>query len=329
MSDTKSRQAKKGRLLALREFFYKHTDENHPVTTQQLIEEMKKRGYSGNRKTIRDDIDMLNSFGIDIIIQVSRNNSFFMGFREFELSELKLLVDAVSSARFISASKSDKLINKLTELTSEFERNQLIPRIYTNDRVKTSNSQIFYVIDKLIDAVRQRKKVRFRYIEFDANKRKILRNNGEVYVNSPYGCLWSEEFYYLVGHSEKHSKVVTFRVDRIVDLEIMEESVTPEPEGFKMSDYARVIIEMFDGKRQVVELECDNHLMKYVIDRFGEEVQTEPISGDTFKATVTVSASKTFYSWCFRFAGQMRILSPESVKREYCEMARKVMEGAG
>ncbi len=326
MSDDKAKQDKKGRLLALREFLYKHTDESHPVSTQDLIDEMTRQGYPGNRKTIKDDIDVLNKFGMDIITNVSRGNSFYVGSREFEIPELKLLVDAVSSSRFISAAKSEQLIDKLSALASEYEKEQIAPRIFTGDRIKANNPQLYYVVDMLIQAVQSKKKVRFQYGEYDADKHRILRNDGEIYINSPYGCLWNDDFYYLVGYSEKHEKVVTFRVDRIVDLEILTDDIVPEPADFNMADYAQIVIEMFDGEPQEVELLCDNELMKSVIDKFGENIKTERVSDDQFKATVNVSTSKTFYAWCFRFAGQMNIVGPENVKQEYKDMARRVIE---
>lgn len=323
MSEEKN---KKGRLLALQQYFYQYTDEAHPASTAELIAAMEKQGYKANRKTIKDDIDILVAFDIDIVTNVSKGNSFFMGTRQFEVPELKLLVDAVSSSRFISAGKSENLINKISSLGSVYQKEQIVPRIYTADRIKTDNPQLYYVIDKLIEAVQTKRQVRFQYTEYDADKNKILRNDGEIYVNSPYGCLWNDDFYYLVGYSEKHEKVVTFRVDRIIELEILDEPAWPEPENFMMADYARKIIEMYDGEEQEVELICDNELMKSVIDRFGENIQTERVNDDQFKATVTVAASKTFYAWCFRFAGQMKIAGPRKVKKQYLEMAKKITE---
>ena len=326
MSEEKTKQDKKGRLLALREYLYKYTDEQHMVSTQELIDEMTRQGYPGNRKTIKDDIDVLNKFGMDIITNVSRGNSFYVGFREFELAELKLLVDAVSSSRFISAARSEQLIGKLTGMTSVYEQPQITPRIYTDERIKANNPHLYYVIDMLIQAVQEKKKVRFQYGEYDADKHKVLRNDGEIYINSPYGCLWSDDFYYLIGYSEKRKKVVTFRVDRIIELEIVDEEIIPEPDGFNMADYAKKVIEMYDGEPQEVELLCDNELMKSVIDKFGENIKTERVSDEQFKAIVNVATSKTFYAWCFRFAGQMKIVGPENVREEYCEMAKKIIE---
>lgn len=318
---------KKGRLLALQQYMYQYTDENHPATTQELIEEMGKLGYIANRKTIKDDIDILTKFDIDIITNVSKGNSFFVGERRFELPELKLLVDAVSSSRFISTGKSDALIKKISSMASVFQQEQIQPRIYTADRIKTDNTQLYYVVDKLIEAVQEKNKVRFQYQEYDAEKNKILRNKGEIYVNSPYGCLWNDDYYYLIGYSDKHCKVVTFRIDRIIDLEVIDENAVPEPENFTIADYVKTSVEMYDGEEQLVELQCENELMKSVVDRFGEAVQTERISESKFKAIVTVAASRTFYAWAFRFAGQMQIVSPAKMRTEYMEMARIILEG--
>lgn len=317
--------SKKGRLIALLKYLCTYTDEIHPATTQELIDAMEKMGYSANRKTIKDDINTLTKFDIDVITNVSRGNSFFIGERRFEMPELKLLVDAVSSSRFISAGKSENLIEKLTSLASIYQKEQIIPRIFTAERIKTDNQQLYYIVDKLIEAIQLSKKVRFQYQEYDAEKQKILRNNGEIYTNSPYGCLWNDDNYYLIGYSDKWQKVVTFRIDRIIDLELLDESAVSKPEEFNIAEYVKTTIEMYDGKEQEVELVCDNDLMKLVIDKFGVGVKTERISVTQFKATVTVSTSKTFYAWAFRFAGQMRIVSPESVKQEYLEMAGKVL----
>lgn len=214
MSDEKKqKQDKKGRLLALRDYLYKYSDEQHPASTQDLIDEMSRQGYPGNRKTIKDDIDVLNKFGMDIISNVSRGNSFLGASREFEIPDLKLLVDAVSSSRFISAARSEQLIDKLSSMASVYEKDQISSRIYTADRIKSNNPHLYYVVDMLIQAVQNKKKVRFQYSEFDADKRKVLRNDGEIYINSPYGCLWSDDFYYLISYSEKCEKVVAFRVD--------------------------------------------------------------------------------------------------------------------
>lgn len=316
----------KGRILALLQYLYKNTDEDHTVTTNELIEILSQAGYTANRKTIKDDIDIIVATGFDVITVKSSSNSFFFGDRTFELPELKLLVDAVCSSRFISTSKSEQLIQKLSTLTSSNLSPQLIQRIYTKDRIKSTNGQLYYVIDKVTDAIQSGRKIQFRYTEYAADKEKVLRNDGECYINSPYALLWNEDYYYMIGYSEKRKKVITFRVDRMVEVEILNENAFPEPEDFHVVDFIRKVFEMFDGEEETVTLECENTLMKVIIDRFGEEVDTERISLDKFLANVSVSTSKTFYGWIFQFGGQIKIVAPEKVKREYIDMARAVIE---
>ncbi|MDF2986097.1 MAG: hypothetical protein K0R50_1607 [Eubacterium sp.] len=316
----------KGRILALLQYLYKNTDEDHTVTTNELIEILSQAGYTANRKTIKDDIDIIIDTGFDVITVKSSSNSFFFGDRTFELPELKLLVDAVCSSRFISTSKSEQLIQKLSTLTSSNLSPQLIQRIYTKDRIKSTNSQLYYVIDKVTDAIQSGRKIQFRYTEYAADKEKVLRNDGECYINSPYALLWNEDYYYMIGYSEKRKKVITFRVDRMVEVEILNENAFPEPEDFHVVDFIRKVFEMYDGEEETVTLECENTLMKVIIDRFGEEVDTERISQEKFLANVSVSTSKTFYGWIFQFGGQIKIVGPEKVKREYIDMARAAIE---
>lgn len=189
------------------------------------------------------------------------------------MPELKLLVDAVSSSRFISAGKSENLIEKLTSLASVYQKEQITPRIFTADRIKTDNLQLYYVVDKLIKVVQAGKKVRFQYQEYDTDKNKVLRNDGEIYINSPYGCLWNDDYYYLIGYSDKWRKVVTFRIDWIIDLELLDEVAISEPERFTIADYVKTAIDMYDGEEQEVVL---------VIDRFGARIRTERISETQF-----------------------------------------------
>ncbi len=315
----------KGRVLALLRYLDLCTDEKHPASTQEIIDKLKEQGYTANRKTVKDDIDILIADGVDIIIEKSVGNNFFIGQRDFELPELKLLIDAVSSSHFISAQKSEVLIEKLSSLASEHQRQQLAPRIYATDRIKPNNTKAYYVLDQISEAIQAKKQVRFQYTDYDADKNLILRHDGAFYDVSPYAFLWNDDFYYLVAYSEDKGKVITFRVDRITNLSVTNAESVPEPGGFEIEAFASQVFEMFDGNEQEVELICDNVLMRNVIDQFGENVQTERISDTQFKATVKVSASPTFYAWVFRFAGMMKIAGPKAVKDEYIEMAKKAM----
>ena len=267
----------KGRILFLLELLRWETDEEHPLSTQEILEQVRAAGYSANRKTVRDDISLLMEMGTDIIpVKTGHSNSFIIGTREFELAEVKLLIDAVSSARFIDPGKSRELIRRLSGLVSRHQAEGLRRRVYTN---------------------------------------------------SPYALEWNEDFYYLIGYSEKRKRVLTFRVDRITKLRILKAERIPEPEGFSVADFTKKVFEMYDGEETEVTLLCENAVMKYLIDRFGADIETERVSEECFQAKVRVSASRTFYGWVFGFAGQIRITGPEKARAEYEDMARVALEG--
>ena len=324
----KGRPDSKGRVLFLLELLRRETDEEHPLSTQEILEGVTAAGYSANRKTIRDDMELLAGMGADIIpVKTGRSHSFFIGAREFEPAEVKLLIDAVSSARFISTKRSGELIRRLSGLVSRHQAEGLERRVHTSGRAKSDNPAVYYTVDQIFRAMDGDRKVSFQYTEFDADRKKVLRNNGERYTNSPYALEWNEDYYYLIGYSEKRGKVLTFRVDRITRLRILKARRVPEPEGFSVEDFTKKVFEMYDGEETEVTLLCENAVMKYLIDRFGTDIDTERVSEDRFRARVRVSASRTFYGWVFGFAGQIRIMGPEKARAEYEGMARLALEG--
>lgn len=243
----------KGRLLFLLRYLRQNTDDQHLVTTPELLSALETAGYPADRKTLYDDIHILKEgFDIDIITEKHRGNEYFVGAREFELPELKLLIDAVASSRFISAKESRKQIDKLSSQASIWQNADLEPRITIGERIKVPETRIYYTIDTLNSA-----------------RRKILRHGVEVYTNSPYDCLWNDDKYYLIGYSEKHQGFVTFRIDRIVNLEILEEKSLPKPKNYRISDFANKVFRMYDGTLQEVELSCREPMMKQLVDHFG------------------------------------------------------------
>lgn len=210
------KKSTKGRILFLLQYLQENMDDQHLVTTPVLLAAMETAGYSVDRKTLYDDINVLKTdFYIDIITEKHWGNEYFIGARTFELPELKFLIDTVASSRFISAKDSQKLIDKLSNQASRYQREDLEPRIRIGDRIKTTETGIYYTIDALNTAIRNNHQVSFHYLEYDSRRRKVLRNKGELYINSPYDCLWNDDKYYLIGYSEKHQDIVTFRIDRI------------------------------------------------------------------------------------------------------------------
>lgn len=317
---------KKGRVLYLLEFLYKETDENNSVSTKEIIDYLGKRNILVNRKTLKDDVSILVEAGYDIVMVKSSHNSFFFRNRKFQMLELKLLIDAVSASKFITHEKSEELIKKLTSLASAGQRAQLVRHLFVENRIKADNEEIYNIVDIITDAINNRKKVQFQYMDYTPEKKKVLRNKGELYINNPYGLLWNDDRYYLVGFSEKYNKLVQFRVDRMFKPRIISVDAILAPIGFSMADYTRKTFKMFGGDETTIELECDNKLMKVIIDRFGEEVETSAVTKRTFRVRVDVNISQIFYGWIFQFGGQIKILSPFFVKEEYQKMVLKALD---
>ena len=259
----------KKRLLLVLELLYKTTDESHPVSTVEITDYLAGKGFQIDRKTLRSDLRLLISMGYDIVVVKSSPNKYFWGERTFEIPELKMLLDAVSSARFISETKSKRLTKKIMSLAGMQQREQLKRHVRAIGKTKADNKGLYYIIDTITEAINRKKKISFQYTEYNGRKEKILRNDGEVYILSPYVLYWNEDYYYVLGYSDKRETVTAFRIDRMKTPKIMEEDGVPKPEGFDVSAYSNKVFQMFSGEETTVELECDTSLMKYVIDRFG------------------------------------------------------------
>ncbi len=307
-----------GKLRPLRilELLREETDAAHPLSTAQIEQILRERwGIETYRITIQNDIATLVAAGYEIETVRSTQNRYYMSSRPFELPELKLLIDAVESSKFITARKSRVLTEKLTALASRSEAGQLRRNISIAERIKGGNEQIYYIMDALNDAINTRCKVRFLYFEYDGRKRRALKNGGAPYVLSPYTLTWNGDFYYVVGWSEKHGKLATFRVDRIHEVpELLPERAVPRPKGYSIGSFAEKAFQLFDAAHARVELLCENGAMNTVIDHFGDQIRPRRADAEHFRVTVEVSLSPTFYAWVFEFGGMIRIEGPAEAK---------------
>lgn len=320
----------KPRILYLLRILEQYTDEEHPLTTKQLIEMLnEKYGISTYRTTIAKDVAALQEFGVDIVVIHSTQCKYFIGSRQFELPELKLLIDAVESSKFITSKKSDALIKKIHMLTSNGQVKKLKRNNYVSGRIKPNNEQIYYIVDTINDAINERKQISFSYYEYTGLKEKVLRNKGEIYTISPFHLVWNDDYYYVVGYSEKREKIVTFRVDRIASQPDILSADAVVPEDFDIAEFTKQVFYMYDGEEVLVDLRCDNGLMKTMVDRFGEDITTLAYDENSFKITVCVSASPTFFGWIFGFGGKVQIIAPESVKEQYRQMIVQASENIG
>ena len=327
MSEKKPKKSNKERILYLYRFLAENTDSSRSMSTGEIIDEMTKAGYRVTRNTLKDDIDSLNAFGFDVVVNREFSNQIFVGSRTFELTEARLLVEAVASSRFISPAKSDQLIRKLKRAVGPNERKKLTPHIMTKRHIKSDNKEIYYNVDEILDAYEEEKKVRFRYFDYSPEKKKVYRNAGKFYSVSPYFMIWSEDYYYMVGFSDDDGEIRTYRIDRMNKTQKSEEDAVPRPEGFDDTDYCRKVFDMYEGTEQEVVLECRNRVMKNIIDRFGVDVETWIVSDEKFRARATVSASRTFYAWVFGFLGDIQIVEPQEMKDEFLEICKGFLEG--
>lgn len=317
----------KPRILYLLRILEQYTDEEHPLTTKQLIDKLQDEyGISAHRTTLTKDIVALQDYGVDIVTVHSTQCKYFIGSRKFELPELKLLIDAVESSRFITAKKSESLIRKIHTLTSQGQVSKLRRNNYVVDRIKPDKEQIYYIVDTINDAINEGKQISFQYYDYSGLKKKVLKNKGEIYKLSPYKLIWSGDYYYVIGYSEKKGKVINFRVDRIaVAPTILSENAIPVPKDFDLENFTKEVFFMFSGDEVEVDLQCDNSLMKTMIDRFGENVKTLAYDMTSFRLITEVSVSPTFFGWVFGFDGKVKILGPKNVKEQYYKMISEAM----
>ena len=257
----------KQRPFRMLKYLYENTDENHPVSTPELVKIFQSEDAHASRKTVKDDIDVLVGEGFDIVTVRSTQNSFFLANRKFEIPEIKLLIDAVSSSRFINKEKSAVLIEKLTGMVSKAQAEKIRRHLYTADRVKADNHQIYYTVDAITDAINEGKKISFQYFEYNGAKERLLR--------------WDDNHYYMLGFSDDRQRMVNYRVDRMCNTEMTEEAAVPMPAGFDMEEYVQHQFRMFAGEEVEVVLECRNDMMKYIVDQFGEDVETRKASDET------------------------------------------------
>ena len=318
----------KSRLLYLKDYLETQTDEQHSVTVLEIIENLRQAGFPCCWNTLIGDIEQLMDSGVDIVCNKGRELKYFVGVRHFEMLELKLLVDAIQASTFISLQKTGQLISKLMNLTSVHQTEELNRHLYIDKKTKTTNECVIYTMDLLHTAICEKKKIIFKYYEYDQHKNKVYKHDGKLYMFSPYSLVWNIDCYYIIGYSDNHNKVIKFRVDRIAEPGLYDEAAIPVPKDFDINIYVCSVFQMYDGDEQEITLKCENALMKYIIDRFGEDVKTDVLDEDHFYAYVRVSVSPTFYGWVFGFSGRMEVIIPKKISCEYAELAHKIAKKA-
>ena len=316
------------KIIYLMKILLEKTDEEHSITMPEIIAALESYGISAERKSIYSDIENLRVFGMDIIGE-QRDRTFYyhVGNRQFELAELKLLVDSVQSAKFITVKKSNELIKKIEGFASKYEASQLQRQVYVSGRIKTMNESIYYNVDKIHTAIGANSKITFQYFQWDVNKKMVLRRNGALYEVSPWALSWDDENYYLIAFDSKEDKIKHFRVDKMLHIEVKNEK--REGKGrfqkFDMAAYAKKTFGMFGGEEQTVKLLCDNTFAGVMIDRFGKDIFMVPVDDSHFTVSVNVAVSRQFLAWVFALGEGVKIVEPQSVVDQMKEEVERLM----
>ena len=321
------------KMLYLMKIFMEETDEQHPLTMPQLIEKLNEYGVSADRKTLYMDLEELRHFGLDIISeQEGRKWHYYIGARDFELPELKLLVDSVQSAKFMTDRKSNELIRKIESLASRYDAKKLHRQVFIAGRVKTMNESIYYNVDSLHDAIATDSQIRFRYYQWNVSKEMELRRGGEWYQTSPWGLMWDDENYYLVAYNSEDGTIRHYRVDKMLNISKVDERREGKQEfrEFDLPRYTRSLFGMFGGEEKKVTIEASNSMAGVMIDRFGKDIIIVPIDEDHFRITVSVAVSNQFLGWIIALGEDVRITAPADVvgrmKKEAARLAAQYLE---
>lgn len=313
--------------LYLMQILLQNTDENHFLNATELIQALKAYDIEAERKSIYSDIESLKLYGLDIEKSTARGNAgYYIASREFEIPELKLLVDAVQSSRFITLKKSEKLIKKIEALASRYEAVQLQRQVYVTNRIKTQNESVYYNVDDIHSAIRDHVQITFQYMEWTIDKEMRPRKNGERYQVSPLSLVWDDENYYLIAYDDQNEIRKHFRVDKMQSIQMTEERATVTQNQFDPAVYSKMMFGMFGGEEESVKLTCDNHYIGVLIDRFGKDIPIQKISDTQFKTHVSVVVSDQFFGWIMALGNAVEITAPISVREQFLERVQCIQK---
>lgn len=310
------------KLIYLMQILFEKTDENHSITMEEILSSLESYGIVAERKGIYADFALLENIGFEVIMEKRNRNTFYkVVSRQFELAELKLLVDSVQSARFISEKKSNELIKKIEGLASKYEASELQHQVFVTERVKTLNERVYYNIDAIHNAITHNAMISFQYFTWDENKKMVLKHDGQIYKESPWAMTLAEENYYLVCY-DKREGIKYFRVDKMTKIKILDAKREGKKEfaQFDIADYANKRFRMYDGPERKVKMLCRKEFANALVDRFGKDLLIMPVDDKHFEAVVNVAVSKQFYAWVMAMNDGIKIIGPEDVVEDVKDM---------
>lgn len=304
-----------------------YTDENHVLGTGDIISRLAENDISAERKSIYSDMECLQGYGYDIVLKKGKNGGYYLGSREFELAELKLLADAVQASRFITAKKSRELIKKLEKLASRYQAGQLQRQVYVAGRVKTENERIYYNVDSIYNAIEHNVGISFTYLEWNEKKELKPRKGGEQYEVSPWALIWEDENYYLAAYDGKAGIIKHYRVDKMGGV-----TLTDKPrEGKEIfakrnpAEYSKQTFGMYGGEEEVVTLRIEKELFGVIMDRFGRETDVRKQPDGSFSVRIKATVSRQFFGWLAGLGDGVSITAPAEIRRQYVDWLTQII----
>ncbi len=316
------------KILYLMKIMYELTDDSHGLTLSEITEHLANYGIDVERKALYDDMEVLRNFGMDIEMRKDKTVRYYVSSRDFELPELKLLVDAVQSSKFITHKKSMELIKKIESFTSRHEAQKLQRQVFVANRIKTMNESIYYTVDYIHEAISNNVQITFQYFDWNEKKEKVLRHNGQKYLVSPWMLTWDDENYYMIAYDQNSGQIKHYRVDKIAKIELTDKKRDGVElfKNFDMALYSKKTFGMYGGQEQSVTIRCKNHLAGVMLDRFGSDVTFIKIDDEHFEFRTKVYVSPLFLTWIMNFGADIMIVSPDSVKNEFVSLAKQALE---
>ncbi len=309
----------KMKILLIMQKLLERTDENHSISMKEILDMLEANGISAERKSVYDDIECLRQFGMDIELKKETPKGYYLASKQFELSELKLLVDSVQASKFLSEKKSRELIKKLESLASVYEANSLQRQVIVSNRIKTMNQSSYYNVDRIHEAISMDKQISFYYCEWNVKKELVYKKEGQRYVVSPYVLNFSDDNYYLVAFDEVSGIAKHYRVDKMKSIEVLKETRKGKElfADFDNGIFAKKTFGMYAGEEQDIVLHCKNDLAGVIIDRFGKDVYMRALDDKNFKVETKVNVSNQFFGWLCGIGSEAQLVKPETVARQY------------
>ena len=308
------------RALYLYQMLLQYTDEDHSLTTKQIQQMFEERyQIKIHRTVVPEYINLLRVAGVDVVGQRRRSFHYYLAYREFSIPEIKILIDAVQSSKFITEKKSRDLVEKLTHMTCQANADQLKRSTHISGRAKSENEKGYYIVDSINTAIINKKKISFTAFDFDLVKNQVPKNDGKPYTVSPYDLIWDGDFYYMTGFCDERLEMRTFRLDRLISVpEVLDEEAIAKPEDYSVEHYTRETFRMYSSNIPTeVTLLCENRAMNAIVDQFGIDIEVTEAGPEHFRVTSNVCPGPTFYRWIFGWGGQIRIESPAWIREEY------------